>query len=197
MPGLGDLLLALVYGLFVRVSIGAAIQGDIGAFMLAIQEFSIVVLVLIRRRARQSAATGTDAIILAWLGTILPLLLRPHQSSVTVVALLGGAIQLAGGLLALVATVRLGRSFGVVVANRGVQTGGLYRYVRHPIYAAYLLAFGGFVLAHPSDANGLILAVWFVVQLLRIRAEEHLLLADPGYQAYTARVRYRLLPGVW
>jgi hypothetical protein len=42
------------------------------------------------------------------------------------------------GLLVLAATLRLGRSFGIVATNRGIQTGGLYRIVRHPIYAAYV-----------------------------------------------------------
>ena len=49
---------------------------------------------------------------------------------------------------------------GIVAAHRGIKTGGLYRAVRHPIYAAYLLAFGGFVLAHPSGYNTLVLLIW-------------------------------------
>jgi hypothetical protein len=35
--------------------------------------------------------------------------------------------------------------------------------VRHPIYAAYVLAFGGFVLSHPTLINGMILAGWLMV----------------------------------
>ena len=35
------------------------------------------------------------------------------------------------------------------------------------IYAAYVLAFGGFVLAHPSLNNVVILASWLMVQVLR------------------------------
>jgi len=33
--------------------------------------------------------------------------------------------------------------------------------------------------------------------LYRIRAEERMLSRDPGWPAYAARVRYRLLPGLW
>jgi hypothetical protein len=51
--------LALIYGLFVRISVSAAVQ-DIGALILAIQELSIVVLVLTRRRAR---IAGVGALI--------------------------------------------------------------------------------------------------------------------------------------
>ena len=33
--------------------------------------------------------------------------------------------------------------------------------------------------------------------VLRIKVEERLLGADPSYVAYAARVRFRLVPGVW
>ena len=33
--------------------------------------------------------------------------------------------------------------------------------------------------------------------LYRIRAEERMLSRDPGWPAYAAPVRYRLLPGLW
>jgi protein-S-isoprenylcysteine O-methyltransferase Ste14 len=102
-----------------------------------------------------------------------------------------------GNVLALAGICDLGRSFGVIAAHRGIQTCGLYRSVRHPIYAAYLLAFGGFVLTHPSIVNGMVLLVWAGIQTARIHAEEHLLSADPQYTAYTQRVRHRLIPGIW
>jgi len=196
-PTFGDLLLALVYGLFVRISIGATVRGDIGALILAIQELSIVVLVLTRRRASVAVAGDSPPAILAWCGTILPLLLRPTTLAPMPIVILGNALQLIGGLLVLAATLRLGRSFGIVAANRGIQTGGLYRIVRHPIYAAYVLAFGGFMLAHPSLNNVVILASWLIVQVLRVRAEERLLMQDEAYTIYAAQVRYRLIPGCW
>jgi protein-S-isoprenylcysteine O-methyltransferase Ste14 len=36
-----------------------------------------------------------------------------------------------------------------------------------------------------------------MVQALRIRAEERLLMQDTRYVAYAAQVRYRLIPGWW
>jgi protein-S-isoprenylcysteine O-methyltransferase Ste14 len=196
-PTLGDLMLALVYGLFVRISIGAVMRGDIGALMLAIQELIVVVLVLTRRRARVAVAGNSPPAILAWCGTILPLLLRPSTLAPLALTMFGNMLQLVGGLLALTATLWLGRSFGIVAANRGIQTNGLYRVVRHPIYAAYILAFGGFVLAHPSLLNEIILVGWLMVQVLRVRAEERLLMQDTRYAAYMAQVRYRLIPRWW
>lgn len=135
--------------------------------------------------------------ILAWCGTILPLLLRPSTLAPLALTMFGNMLQFVGGLLALAATLWLGRSFGIVAANRGIQTGGLYRVVRHPIYAVYGLAFGGFMLAHPTLINGGILVGWLMVQVLRVRAEERLLMQDTWYAAYAAQVRYRLIPGLW
>jgi protein-S-isoprenylcysteine O-methyltransferase Ste14 len=110
-----------------------------------------------RRRAHVAVAGDSSPAILAWCGTMLPLLLHPSAPAPVPLAMLGNTIQLVGGLLVLVATLRLGRSFGIIAANRGIQTGGLYRVVRHPIYVAYVLAFGGFVLSHPTAINGMTL----------------------------------------
>jgi protein-S-isoprenylcysteine O-methyltransferase Ste14 len=60
-----------------------------------------------------------------------------------------------------------------------------------------VLAFGGFVLAHPSLNNTVILASWLLVQVLRVRAEERLLLQDAVYMTYAEQVRYRLIAGCW
>jgi len=50
------------------------------------------------------------------------------------------------------------------------KTPVIYKVVRHPIYAAYVLAFGGFVFSHPALSNVVILVVWLGVQILRIQA---------------------------
>ena len=91
----------------------------------------------------------------------------------------------------------LGRSFGIEAANRGIQTHGLYRFVRHPIYAAYLPLIGGYLLAYPSVWNALLVGCWLVCQVARIQREEAVLGQDEQYQAYAERVRWRLIPGAW
>jgi hypothetical protein len=40
-------------------------------------------------------------------------------------------------------------------------------------------------------------AGWLMVQALRVRAEERLLMQDTRYAAYAAQVRYWLIPGWW
>jgi protein-S-isoprenylcysteine O-methyltransferase Ste14 len=75
---------------------------------------------------------------------------------------------------------------------------GPYAFVRHPMYSGVMLFFLGVPLLVGSWW-GVALAPLFVI-LFAIRAgiEERALLAGlPGYADYAARVRYRLLPGIW
>jgi protein-S-isoprenylcysteine O-methyltransferase Ste14 len=195
-PAFLDAVLALLLLMFARSSLGAAVQGDWGALLLSVQEGCAAILILCRRPLR-AGATTCRATLVAWVGALLPLLLRPAPATVGWLFPAGTALQIAGGMLAILATVQLGRSFGIVAANRGIQAGGLYRLVRHPIYAAYVLIFGGFVFAHPSPANVLVLLIWLWAQLGRIQAEEQILGQDDAYRSYQQRVCYRLLPGVW
>jgi protein-S-isoprenylcysteine O-methyltransferase Ste14 len=91
----------------------------------------------------------------------------------------------------------LGRSFGVVAADRGLRTGGPYRLVRHPVYASYLITEAGYVLQNPSVWNLGLLLIELLCQIGRIHAEERVLRQDPAWSAYAAKTRYRLLPGVF
>jgi protein-S-isoprenylcysteine O-methyltransferase Ste14 len=79
-----------------------------------------------------------------------------------------------------------------------VVSGGPYRWVRHPGYAAALMTY----LATPiflDAASAYIPALFLTVALvIRTRLEDRTLQAGlPGYREYAQRVRYRLLPGVW
>ena len=79
-----------------------------------------------------------------------------------------------------------------------VVTDGPYRYVRHPGYVGAILA----LLATPLLLGSLwalipagVAAIGYVV---RTALEDGMLQEElDGYQEYAARVRYRLLPGVW
>jgi protein-S-isoprenylcysteine O-methyltransferase Ste14 len=75
---------------------------------------------------------------------------------------------------------------------------GVYRIVRHPMYAGLC----GVMLGAPlwlGSSLGLLCAVLPIsILALRILVEERLLKsAVPGYTAYTQRVRSRLMPGLW
>jgi protein-S-isoprenylcysteine O-methyltransferase Ste14 len=91
----------------------------------------------------------------------------------------------------------LGRSFAILPANRGVVTGGAYRFVRHPIYAGYLAGHILFLLSSFSVYNFTVYAIITLFQIHRILREERILALTPEYRAYLKRVRYRLCPGIF
>jgi protein-S-isoprenylcysteine O-methyltransferase Ste14 len=87
-----------------------------------------------------------------------------------------------------------------IQVDRGhtVAAGGPYRLVRHPGYVGYITAWLATPLALGSlwafTAAGLIACLLIV----RTALEDRTLLEElDGYQEYAARVRHRLLPGIW
>jgi protein-S-isoprenylcysteine O-methyltransferase Ste14 len=106
-------------------------------------------------------------------------------------------LMLIGMIVQVHAKIVLGRSMGCVAANRGLKFYGPYRFVRHPMYAGYLIIDVAFVLMNPSDWNCGIYALCYAAQIPRLLAEERLLSQDSQYKEYRADVRYRLIPGVF
>src|SRR5262245_16080941 len=75
---------------------------------------------------------------------------------------------------------------------------GLYGVVRHPMYAGAVLFFVGIPLWLESYAATVLAVVPVFSIVLRITVEERFLRRElPDYEAYTRRVRYRLIPLVW
>ena len=109
----------------------------------------------------------------------------------------GVGLQIAALLFQLYAKLSLGRSFGVLPATRRLVTAGAYRWLRHPIYAGYLIAHIGFLLSNFLLQNLVVLLVLYLAQIVRIDREEQILATLPGYSDYRKTVRYRLVPGVY
>jgi protein-S-isoprenylcysteine O-methyltransferase Ste14 len=87
-----------------------------------------------------------------------------------------------------------------VQSERGqtVADTGPYAVVRHPMYAWILPLLLGTPLLLGSAWGLLWLALFVPLLMARIIGEEAVLLAGlPGYRDYAARVRYRLIPGLW
>jgi protein-S-isoprenylcysteine O-methyltransferase Ste14 len=129
-------------------------------------------------------------------GTFLPLAMRPAED-ISRLSSIGQPMQLVGLTLAVVAVTFLGRSIGIVAANRGVKTEGLYRWVRHPMYASYMLSYVGYLFSYPTPRNGLIVALTALALNARAVVEERFLAADAAYRDYLGRVRWRFVPFVY
>ena len=79
--------------------------------------------------------------------------------------------------------------------QRVISTGP-YQIVRHPMYAGATLYMVGMPLLLGSWLGLLVLPL--ILGALTMRSEEAVLRERlPGYGEYAARVRYRLVPGVW
>ena len=81
--------------------------------------------------------------------------------------------------------------------QRVVST-GVYGFVRHPMYLGGLLLFIGVPMLLGS-ALGLAIGVALILLVAgRIVGEERLLVQElEGYEEYTAKVKYRLIPLIW
>jgi protein-S-isoprenylcysteine O-methyltransferase Ste14 len=75
---------------------------------------------------------------------------------------------------------------------------GVYAIVRHPMYLGIFIFNVGIALWLESYAGAIVSLVPIAVLAVRIVFEERFLREElPGYQSYTERVRYRLIPSVW
>ncbi|MBB4366935.1 protein-S-isoprenylcysteine O-methyltransferase Ste14 [Bradyrhizobium sp. CIR18] len=82
-------------------------------------------------------------------------------------------------------------------AQRVISTGP-YAHVRHPMYSGMVLFFAGVPLLLGSWWGLVMVPILVLLFAIRIGIEERTLREGlPGYADYAARVRYRLMPGVW
>jgi len=191
----GNVLLAAMYLVFAFIHLsGFVATARPSLLLILVAETLLVVLVVIRR--------DPDATWHSWWtwltmlgGTFGPLLFRPTGAAEDFV--IGQAVQVAGLCLQIAAILSLSRSFGLLPAHRGVKSDGLYRWVRHPLYMAYMLAWVGYLINNFSLYNAAVLVAATGFQVLRIRNEETFLMGYPEYAAFTECTRWRLLPFVW
>jgi protein-S-isoprenylcysteine O-methyltransferase Ste14 len=137
------------------------------------------------------------AVLGTWLMTV-GMLFLPHRTDLglPVLAASSGLILL-GDILAVLILKRLGRSFSIMAEARRLVTDGPYRFIRHPLYAAELIATLGAFLQFASVEAALLVLAQFTFQVMRMRNEETVLRRTfPDYAAYMARTS-RLIPGVW
>lgn len=166
----------------------------LSVLLIVVTETIVAVLLVIRRdpdETEHSWQTWTTTTF----GTIAPFLLRPVDATADI--LLGQILQVAAFGMQIVALLYLNRSIGLLPAHRGVKSCGLYSWVRHPLYTAYVVTYLGYWLNNQSWANAVIIVSGTAFLVLRIHYEEALLFKYADYTRYAKRIRWRLIPSVW
>jgi protein-S-isoprenylcysteine O-methyltransferase Ste14 len=144
-----------------------------------------------------------EVFFLVWL-VLMPLdAVRFYWSQMPVWLQVAGAVLLLGSFYLFFLTFRENPYLSPAVrvqTERGqtVISTGPYRYVRHPMYATFIIFMVGTTLLLGSW-YGLLLGLTLVIGIaFRAVQEERVLRAElPGYDRYIAKVKYRLIPYVW
>lgn len=207
-PGSKNWILAEIFSVLSRVvpatyfSIAAYVflrsflqTGRWTSFFWTVSEGLVVLFVMFRRESMSVSRRPWDWLV-GIAGTLFVLLVRPEKATIVPEAV-GVFLQVAGTLFEIYGKAALGRSFGIIAANRGIVVKGPYRFVRHPIYLGYLTTHIGFLLSNWSFRNIAVYLAAYVFQVARIFSEERLLSGDESYRDYCRQVRSRLIPGIF
>jgi protein-S-isoprenylcysteine O-methyltransferase Ste14 len=187
---------ALFTLLAIRIAGDFLETGRLTGLLLLASELLVVILTVLRRSS-SVIDRSTRARVVTALSILGPFLVRPAAAAAVapeaVTVLLSGL----GLMVGIGGKLSIGRSFGLMPANRGIVSTGLYRLVRHPIYLGYLITHLGFVAANLTVWNAVVLTVADLALMRRAMCEEQTLQQDLSYQAYLQVVRWRVLPGVF
>ena len=187
-------LLGAVWMLFAAKHVGAFIDtGKMGFLLFCFSETLQAFFFIIRKIPKSVSVDPFDWLV-GVAGSLIPLFFRPGGESLWQY---GEMLVLFGVVIQVIGLMSLNRSFAIVAANREIKTRGLYRFVRHPMYASYLFLFSGYILFNASWFNLFIVIFSFTFLFLRVFQEEKHLSHDPIYRDYKERVRYRLIPFIF
>ncbi|UCE54511.1 MAG: isoprenylcysteine carboxylmethyltransferase family protein [Desulfobacterales bacterium] len=159
----------------------------------------------------KSSARGWDKAIL-WISTVvfIPYLFLPgldairyQWSSVPLFVKVFGFIGIVANLLLISWVMRENTYLSRVVEiqkERGhrVITTGPYQYIRHPMYVGVIILFFCIPLALGSLLTLIPGTLLTALIVIRTHFEDKTLRSElEGYKAYSQRVTYRLVPGIW
>ncbi|OBI11943.1 hypothetical protein A5712_00880 [Mycobacterium sp. E2327] len=152
-------------------------------------------------RAAQKVIITSSFLVLFVMMAFSALDHRMGWSTVPVWLSLFGDVLVAAGLgLAMLVIIQNSYAAATVTVEAGqkVASGGVYKFVRHPMYVGNVIMMVGMPLALGSYWGLHFVIPGVAVLVFRILDEEKLLVQDlPGYREYAQHVRYRLVPNVW
>lgn len=108
--------------------------------------------------------------------------------------IIGGLLSGAGGALCIYWYVYWERNY-----EGDLLTEGPYEYVRHPYYSGFILATIGLATAWPSFETRILAVMTLAGMYVFVPKEEQELinLYKKKYRKYMAKVKYRLIPGIY
>jgi len=183
---------ALAVGVFRRAPIAAIF------FLPTFAHEALIALSFLMRKPLLKQAEGWAPRLAAYVATFMtpaffffssrwkPEWVHPSPPALFV----GGVfLWLVGAYVGLWSLLSLRRAFSIVPQARTLVTRGPYRLARHPVYASYLLQYGGVALSHLSFPLATVFFAWLGIVMLRISHEEKVLAATfPEYAEYRRRV---------
>lgn len=184
-----------IYENIVRLATGARLT--LSAVLL-FRSLSITLVFLLRRPSKLTSKNIGDWIASIG-GTFVVYLYsysgweKPISPQIVPIAYF---VLVVAAFLATICIINLGRSFGIVPANRGIKTKVFYRYVRHPLYSIYMLYDLAFISICFSSLNCCICILHALFSYLRAKREENILMQDADYNKYASETRYMFLPAI-
>lgn len=190
----GNALLAVFFGLFAYAHFQSFMEVARLSILLMVAKEALDAFFFLTRRAPITSSVSPYAWVTAIGGTFAPLLFRPMDGPQDL--MIGQVLLFFGLILQCLGMMSLRRSIGLVPANRGIVTDGLYQFVRHPLYCAYTFVHAGYLINHPTEHNVLVFGLWFGLQMLRIFNEERFLSTEKPYREFMTQTRWRIIPFV-
>jgi protein-S-isoprenylcysteine O-methyltransferase Ste14 len=170
------------------------------AMRLSMIAFILLASAAVLLRTRPSGkASGLEPRISALAGSFVMygMVLFPRHDLSLSGEIVSTLLTMVGSIGAVIALSQLGRSFSIMAESRQLVTTGPYRVVRHPLYAAELIATVGVFMQFASVYTVLLLAAQIAFQLRRMHNEELVLtIRFPEYAAYS-QTTARLIPGIY
>lgn len=166
-------------------------------FVLETLVYVLLAAAYVTRRPAAERAEGAAEIVLPLIGAVLPFAflfkeptLQGGSELILWTLAVGTGLKVAG-----LASLR--RSFSILVEARAPVTSGLYRVIRHPVYAGQLVAGAAVVAWRFAWWTVLLYFAFLAIQVARAALEERKLARlFPEYADYTHRT-WRFVPFVY
>lgn len=182
-----------VYDTIIRLTTGTCLTLLIA---LLFRNTSITLVFLLRRPSKLTSRNVGDWIA-AIGGTFITYLYTSRATPIyPFIVPAAYVVMIVTAFLSTICIINLGRSFGLVPANRGIKTDLLYGIVRHPLYLLYTIYDLAVISLAFSSHNCCICILHALFSYLRARREENILMRDSAYREYVSKTRYMFLPGV-